>query len=100
MANKVEELEARIAALNLELERTKAAKNAFDSLPDEYKLAEEMHKKMCHINHEDGCDYYYGEWTASQLNYGHRTYLGKARGLLKIIPDYDMCLQIVEAITK
>jgi len=45
------------------------------------RLAEVLHKKLCHSNHTDGCSWMYGDW--SKPTYAHGHYYDKAERMYK-----------------
>ena len=56
----------------------------FKAMPDDKKLAEILHEKQCHSNHEDMCGWFYDSWSDKLGEYSARKiYLEKAREILK-----------------
>lgn len=81
-----------------ELQEEKARR---DSLPENKKLAEEIHEMNCLQNHADGCSWFYEknnetdfvDWT----DYSHEKWLKKANSLLEIA-DYETIVKIVKTL--
>lgn len=65
------------------------------------RLAEELHSVQCHINHTDGCGWFY-EFSNGEANWSgwaHARYLEKARKLLsEVSDDPEEVIRIVKAI--
>ena len=78
---KFDELNEKIE--KLETERTKVEEKLrdFEALPENKKLAEMLHAKLCHSNHTDGCGWFYGGW--NNMRSSHTAYLEKAERLIK-----------------
>jgi len=56
----------------------------FKAMSDDKKLAELLHDKQCHSNHEDMCGWFYENWGDKLGEYSARkNYLEKAREILK-----------------
>jgi hypothetical protein len=91
------EIEAEIAEKTRELEavRAEAAKRA--ALPEDKRLAIELHEQLCRWNHTDGCGWYYGVDNWSE--YAHSVYLEKARNIFaKTKMDFDSIVTVVQAL--
>ena len=87
------DMEAKITDLREELAKAEAKAEAFDTLTPAQILATELHNKLCHSNHTDGCTWYYSEqdWT----EYSHKKYLTKAENVL-VETDLYAALKFVE----
>lgn len=53
------DFDQKIAALQREIEELQKQKLAAESMTEEERLAEFLHKHMCHHNHTDACSWYY-----------------------------------------
>lgn len=60
----------------------------------EYLVATDLHARLCHHNHTDGCDWHYDSWENLQ-NYSRKEYLAKARKLIAVEPDIEKLLKII-----
>jgi hypothetical protein len=89
------DIDNKIAELNAELAKAQAKAEAFDILTPPQRLATELHNKLCHSNHTDGCTWFYREqdWT----EFGHKKYLEKAENILEAT-DLPTALKIIEFI--
>jgi chromosome segregation ATPase len=43
----------------------------FNALPENYRLAEILHKKRCKANHTDQCGWYYEDWLSPGYSREH-----------------------------
>ncbi len=98
----IKELEKERARLEKALDLIKKRKeNLHKTLSDEmhsipvYRVADELHKKMCHMNHTDMCDYYYGDWV--NKTYARTEYLEKAQKMLWVA-NKEICLKFIECL--
>lgn len=58
------------------------------------EIAEMLHERMCHHNHNDYCGFYDEDWDKLELCFAKTKYLEKAKKLLDIL-DYDMVKKVV-----
>lgn len=86
-------LQAEIDKKRQELEEAINNLAIAESKPIEIRLAEDLHEKMCHWNHTDGCAWFYrkDDWNDST----HKEYLKKAKAILEFT-DYDTAMKVVE----
>lgn len=87
---KINKLKEEIASLEKE-------DKEYNALSVEQKVAEELHKKLCHWNHTDGCSWFYESWDKPSLNSTHGEYLKKAKNCLKIT-NSDVIINILKCI--
>lgn len=85
----------KIKELEEEIKKLKIQQNEFNSLPEEQRLAEAMHSKMCHSNHTDMCGWHYESWI--NPGYAKTEYMKKAQAILKIV-DIQTALEIVNCL--
>ena len=71
-----------------------------ETLPEEERLAIYLHKRMCHLNHTDGCYFYYEvtegfihDWKGNV----HAEYLQKAQAILRLV-DYNTAVKLIDSI--
>ena len=86
------DLEAKVEQLTIELKTAKEALAAYNGLNEEERLAIYLHQHLCTHNHTDGCSWHYeikGQ-IHDFLSDTHARYLVKARQLLEIGPDYQI----------
>lgn len=57
-----------INELEEKLSKARKKKDEFSSLPENYKLAEILHRKLCTNNHLDGCFWFYSDWEKYKTN--------------------------------
>ena len=88
-----DELQAEVEKKRQELEDAVAKLEAAENKPLDIQFAEDLHKKMCHWNHTDGCGWYYrkDDWRDST----HVEYLNKARKILEFT-DYETAMKVIE----
>jgi hypothetical protein len=67
-----------------ELTRLEKEQEYFNSLPENYRLAEIFHEMHCHYNHTDECAWYYENWNDNPLRYEHTNYLKKANRFIAV----------------
>lgn len=90
--------ESEALRVNNELEALKRKKAAFDSLPDNKKLAEALHEKLCKLSHEDMCSFFMVTWEGLASTSRSRVeYLDKADKILAVV-DYDKAIKFVSII--
>lgn len=80
-----------IKRLRAKADELEKRQNKFNFLPEEIKLAENIHSKTCKANHTDGCGWYYEKWdgsTARGLTTRNR-YLNKAKLILAVTKFED-----------
>ena len=63
--------------------------------PDDIRLAELLHSKLCHWNHTDGCGWHYGAWDKIPLEHSRDEYLRRARRILEDF-TFDQAVKFVE----
>jgi hypothetical protein len=84
----------KIKKLKNELDQLIAEEAIYQSLSEDKKLAETLHKMLCTCNHTDGCGWYYDkDWNQAE----HKHWLEKAQKLLAIT-DTNTMLKIVEVL--
>lgn len=97
---KIEELQKQIEQKQRELDKLLAQKEQLESLGPAYLLAVELHDKLCHSNHADGCGWFYeikdGEHQWERR--AHVEYLEKAKNVLAIEPNVDRIIAIANAL--
>lgn len=78
----------------LEAVRAEAAKRS--AMPEDQRLAVELHEFLCHQNHTDGCSWgYEKDWTG----YAHERFLEKAQKALKVSGmDFHTISAVIAAI--
>lgn len=90
------QVQAEIDALDEELKSIRAEMAKRAAMPEDQRLAIELHEFLCHWNHTDGCSWgYEKEWTG----YAHAQYLEKAQDALKKTGmDFDTISAVIAAI--
>jgi uncharacterized Fe-S cluster-containing MiaB family protein len=83
----------RIENLKKELEVLEQEENLEKSLPENQRLADIIHDKLCRWNHTDGCGYFYESW--NQPGASRSEYLQKANRILKVT-DFETAKRIIE----
>ena len=78
----IESINQEIASLQEKLNIAKKIHKELEQLPENKRLADLLHKKTCHHNHIDMCDYFYGNWDENPLRYGRQEFLNKANAIL------------------
>ena len=63
--------------------------------PEDIRLAELLHKRLCHSNHADACDWHYGDWERTPLMYSRAQYLEMAHRILEKF-TYEEATSFVE----
>lgn len=91
----MQDLDKQIAETEKELGRLRARKQALDDLTPDKRLAELLHRTMCHYNHTDGCGWHYENWTDPR--HARKQYLAMAQRLLKVV-DEDTATKVVHAL--
>lgn len=84
-----------IEKLKNQLKELEKEEKEFSSLSIDKQLAEQLHEKMCHHNHTDMCDWYYGNW--NKPSSAHKRYLETAQESLKI-SDAKTILKIADCL--
>ncbi len=102
MNSNISKLEQEIEEKRIELENLKKRKQEFDSLPNEYKLADLIHEKTCRSNHIDVCAFHYEKWPKDKISASWKSslrfkYVQKARAILKIT-DYQTAVLVISEI--
>lgn len=82
-----EELLRRLAELDKDEQAAKAHRVAYGVTDEEAELADELHARLCHANHTDGCFWTYeGSAVAPDWNgNNHKEYLRNARLTLSYV---------------
>lgn len=94
---KMEQLKQEITEKQAQLERLEQEQRQIESSGPEYVLAVELHEKLCHWNHTDGCGWYYEihngihDWTGSS----HKRYLEKSIKMMAEGLDIDTVIKVV-----
>lgn len=85
----------KIKDLEKELTELKEKQKIEGSLSPDKKLAELLHKKLCHGNHTDYCGWEYESW--DNIGYSKQNYLDQAKKILKIT-DYDTAVKVIKCL--
>lgn len=101
MSININDLDTKIYETEKKLRELQEEKARLDNLPENKKLAEQIHEMKCRGNHTDGCSWFYEkdcetglmDWT----RYAHETWLKKANSLLKIA-EYDTIIKIAKTL--
>jgi len=88
--------EREIEERESQVEKLEANQEEFDSLPENYKLAEKIHNVTCTWNHTDGCGWFYENWKG-ELRDTRKRYVEKADRVLKKVP-YEMAAKTLDNI--
>lgn len=88
-------IDKKIEDLQKQIEKLKEEKSSLEAMPDEQRLAEALHKKLCHLNHTDCCGWDYESW--NNIGFSRNIYLQKAKTVLTIT-DIETALKICEAL--
>lgn len=93
-------LNDRVENLRAELERAEQNLRQHQELTPTHKLAEELHKKLCHWNHTDGCSWEYEHNYGSDdyrfgHEYAHDQYLEKAKKIAAVT-DPEIAIQVFQ----
>lgn len=90
----LKEIDEKILEAQTELEKLQQQRKNTIEAPEDERLADFLHEKLCHWNHTDGCSWHYE--TADGWNgQAHIKYLKKARRMLQI-SDYDSIVKIIK----
>lgn len=91
-----DQLVSEIAELDAELARVRAEMEKRAAMPEDQRLAVEIHESMCHQNHTDGCSWgYEKDWSG----YTHKRYLAKAKNvLIKTGLDFDTIAAVIREV--
>jgi hypothetical protein len=81
----ITKLQREIEERELKIGKLKEGQEAFDALPENYKLAEKIHDRTCSWNHTDGCAWMYENWT-DNLGETRDRYVDIADRVLKKVP--------------
>lgn len=88
--NQIKDYEEKLAVLKKE-------KAKFDALPEEYKLADIVHKALCRYNHADACAYLYESW--DDIGTARNRELKRTRKLLAFCDgEFDKVLRLLDAL--
>lgn len=97
------ELDKEIQAAIEKVVELEAERNALDTLSLEAQVAEVLHDKMCHGEHNSRCRWFheasYIDWDYSNdttANTAHKVYLEKASKMLSIVDDKETLLALIE----
>lgn len=104
-----QQLERDIFAAEEKLRQLRHARSQYDELTEEQKLANYIHQKMCHANHDDGCTWFYDEWIpgTNETKFSKRgnpnsadrlRYLTKAKAMLREF-RYDACVKMIDLLS-
>lgn len=90
---------AKIHELRQELERLEAEQKGFDSLPEDFRLAELLHEQMCHADHTEHCCWHYDSWDKMRDGEftARRVYLRKAQAILGV-SDFGTAAKVMAAL--
>lgn len=88
LQRQADELKEQLAAVEAEIRRQ-------DGLPEVERLAEHIHKKMCHFEHTEACGWYYedNDWT----KWAHARYLEQAKKVLTVA-DYKQAVDLIDVL--
>ena len=75
----------RTEYLKKELEAREKEKKRIVALPQDQRMAEKLHAKLCRANHIDGCGWSYESWT--NQGHAHKKFLKTAQDLLKVTDE-------------
>ena len=87
-SSKIERLKREIEERELKIGKLKANQTEFESLPENYKLAEKIHTSTCRFNHTDGCSWEYENWS-DKLGDTRKRYIKKADRVLTKVAYID-----------
>jgi hypothetical protein len=97
MFTNLTEANERIEQLQRELDQAGNEQQKFAALSREKRVAALIHEKQCHLNHTDGCSWFYHDntnpasWATDRK---HQEYLEKAHVLLNVT-DYDTATRVL-----
>jgi hypothetical protein len=80
--------------IDAEIKELQQKQSEFDALPEDKRLAELIHDKVCHWNHTDGCDWDYETWGGVNSTTRER-YLEKARNILASV-NYAEAIEVIK----
>jgi len=96
---KMDKLQQEIEEKRSQLQKLQDEQKNIQLSGPEYVLAVELHEKLCHWNHADGCGWYYEihdgvhDWNGS----AHKSYLRKAQTIfITTGMDLDDVLRVIE----
>lgn len=98
----VSELDKEIQAAIEKVVELEAERNALDALSLEAQVAEVLHDKMCHGEHNSRCGWFYEtpytvwDYSVDTASTAHKTYLEKATKMLSIVDDKETLLALIE----
>jgi len=95
-SKEIEKLKREVEERKLKIESLLTNQNKFESLPENYKLAEKIHSKTCSWNHTDGCSWEYENWDG-KLRQCRSHYVVIADRVLKKVP-YEMAAMTLDNI--
>ena len=87
-SNEIVKLKREIEEREFKIGILKTSQKEFEDLPDNWKLAEKIHKVTCGWNHTDGCGWYYEDW-GDKLGNERKRYVEKADRVLLKVPYID-----------
>lgn len=95
MQERKAELERELAEVE---EKIEERQEEHARLTPAHALAEELHERLCHHNHTDGCAWFYDSWDKLLGEHSSRArYLKMAQDMLKVT-DYETALAIVNCL--
>lgn len=74
----VKDIERKITQLSKELEEEKQKLNDLQGMSQPIRVAEMLHDKTCHLDHNDMCGWYYEDWDNWKTTYAKKHYMEKA----------------------
>lgn len=87
------EIDNEIRELQNQIAKLEARKKELESMPNNHRLAEAIHSKQCHWNHEDGCGWFYENW--SKPGHAREKYLGKADAMLREM-SFEQAMNVIK----
>ena len=84
----MEDYSEEIEKLEQKLKTLKRKKKENDEMPYNHRLADMIHKLICHSNHTDGCGWHYESW--SNIGTTRQRFLDKANEILQITTFTDV----------
>lgn len=85
---KLSSIDQKIADLQKDIDHLQSERQKLEGLSLIQRITEILHQHVCHSNHTDGCDWYYGSW--EKPSYAHTKYTAKAIIILKLVEPLDM----------
>jgi len=94
----LKEIDTKIKACEVSIKALQDIRTVISGLSEAQRLAIFLHKKFCHHNHTDGCDWHYGSWSSAKNNHARKIYLEKAEKLIATGIDIQTITNIAELI--